>query len=914
MERRSIRMTSPRGIALVASLCLASSLGLQGVSLAQASLAQAEARIEVEGSLGGPGLRPLLLDRAGDRMYTSTASLSGTELAEYDLTRPDGQRFTRSARFDFDGALRLGNYNAFNREANKLYVIDMPFSHSTKVVCQPGPPPCATIRTVDLSTLQLTSERWDLARLVPGLSPYGMTYSAADQRLYVVGAYQAYVSDITVWQKGAVMPIAVAAIDVTMSGAGSLAWLRPIKTCTLPMVDYSFGTGIYRSAKLPAIYFACSRADSIGVGQQLPGHVGVVRLWIDPSGRSANLLEASTSDSFREDFYRASGSFGDPGGFVARTAFDQVTERLVMVSGSSNTKGAWVFDGALSAWVGFLLSSANNLGLGLDPGSGMIAMKDSSRFLIADLRSTPATQGQIYALPEGIEVSDAVFDGQGRMYWSTDGEIVVARIPALPPRFSSEIDYDSITQDIDEGPGTVVTFSGTSAGFGARVSIVGGSGGASSPVRPSTFSSSIEDQVGTTPFLGSGDRGFHLGRLSTMDLRESGAQASAQALAPDDITANDDRTVRGLDLHREATRDARFVAEQLDQDPDAAASQMQPIEGLPDGVRAPLATTSWPWAPTFCIDGSGEPDQGSAAAGSSSAAVSCNLDAGQADASSRATAVKAEGVSIGEAAITSSARRVPGQVAIESHAWSRNIDIAVGGAGSLRIGEVSLDVVTIAGGRPGTARVEFTRTIEGVEIRDAQGAPVYACATTCDATVVAAHVNETLGGDMKMQVPGPDIVRTDGGAYAGFHKAFDRYISDLVMNNDTSQAMPAIQIEVFHDFADKSRTYIQLAAIDSSSLYGITSGGVAQGPAPGPVTGPPDGPVVDPPFEFPPTGDIEPAPAPAAPNPGIIPRIVQQAMFLTRSPGEAASMLLVLGLIAGFVALSARRRALGGVL
>jgi hypothetical protein len=515
-------------------------------------------------------------------------------------------------------------------------------------------------------------------------------------------------------------------------------------------------------------------------------------------------------------------------------------------------------------------------------------------------------------MPEGVGSGDAFFDGRGRMYWGKDGKIQVAHVPVLPPRSSTEVDYDTITEDVDEGPATNVTFSGTAAGFGARLTVVGGSGGATSPVRPSTFSGSIEDQVGTTPFLASGDRGFHLGKLTTLDLRGSGAQASAQAVAPDDVTGNDDRTVRGLDLHREAVRDARFLSEQASQDPDTTEGHLEPLEGLPDGARQPLAGTSWPWAPTFCIDGGGQPQRDAQEAGSSAARVSCDLDALQADASSSSAAVASGGVSIGEASITSSARRVPGQVVLESHASSRDIAIVAEGAGSLRIGEVALDVVTIAGGRPGTARVEYTRTIGAVEIRDAQGKLVYGCGTTCDVHVVAARVNETLGGDVKMQVPEPEVIRTERGAFAGFHKAFDRYISDLVMNNDTSQAMPAIQLELFHDFADKSRTYVQLAAIDSASLYGITSGADSPGPVPAP--GPPLE-RIDPVVDTTPVVDLEPAPLPAGPPAqGFLPAIVRQAMFLVRSPGEALSMFLILSLIAGFAALSMRRRALGGVL
>lgn len=876
-----------------------------------ASVSDATPQIVIDRVLEGPGQTPLALDAARQRLYLMSRVRG--ELIEYDLD-PRHEVLARRARLPMDGWLRLGNNNAFDPVNQRLFIIDRPGT-TDQQSCHRQPPPCATIRTVDLATLQLAEEsQWDLPRLVPGFTPFGMTYAAMDHRLYVIGSFQSALNELTVPNKPMALPVGVVAIDVDAVGSDAVAWVRPIKTCTLPLIDVTVGAGIYRSQRYPALYFGCSRADLATVGQQLPGHVGVVRLWIDPSLRHATLAESSLSNDLREEFFRASGSFGDSSGITGRTGFDPATERFVMVSNSTNTKGTWVFDGVLSAWAGFVLSAGNNTALGLDLSSGTMIVKDGDRFRVADLRATPATQGLTYSIPDGVWPTDAHFDAFGRMYWAGAlGKIMVAKVPSLPRRFSTVTDYDSITHDIDEGPTTSVTFAGSSTGFGARVTMVGGSGGATAPVRPATFSRGIENRVGTTPGLASGDRGFSLGHLSRLDLRDTGAEAGAQAVALDDVTSNDDRTVRGLDLQQEAARNARFVAEAMDQDPDGGSGVLEAVDAVPEQGRRPLAATSWPWAPAFCIQGVGEPtpDPDAQRTGSSSTIVRCDLGAGQAEASSGAAAVAADGVTIGEGAITSISRRLPGRISVESHASASGIEVAINGVGSLRIGKVALDVLTTAGGRPGTARVWESRRIEGVEVRDPQGQVMYACGATCDVHVVAAMINENLGGDMRMIVPEPEIITTPRGAYAGFRESYDRYISDLVMNNDASQAMPALQLEIYHDFSDKSRTIVQFAAVDSSSLYGISANpAVARDPKLLPKDPPPDPGI---------GGGPEPQGNPGSsfaqdPSDGLVTTLVRQALFLVRSPGQAVSMFLTLSLLVGFVVLSSRRRALGAIL
>lgn len=906
-------MRALRRLAVGLSCCLALAAGGSVVSLAEV-----DPSIAVEGTLESPAVHPMVLDRQADRLYAFTSTLG--EIAEFDLSRPPGRMFVRLRRFYPTSArLRPGAYLALDEGSRKLYLIDDPDSVS-QPRCVPRPAPCATIRSIDLNRLELTDDEWNLSALVPGFSPLGMTYDERDRRLYVLGTFRGFLREALDGPKAPVAPIGVVALDVDLNGPPAVAWVRVIKTCTLPLLDIASGAPIFRSARYDALYFGCSRADSVIGGMQLPGHVGVVRLWFDPRVTNADLVDPQTSESFREDFYRASGSFGNASGFVSRLGFDKASERFVMVSNAANTAGVWVFDGILSAWVGFVLSTGANLGLGLEPLTGTMLVKDGAYgFNVVDVRSTPASQGVRYSLPAVASAGDAFFDGHGRMFWNDGGgHVVWGRVPPLPPRFSSEVDYDSITQDVDEGPDTQVTFAGSSAGFGARMSIVGGSTGLTAPFRPSTFSRGIENKVGTTPFLSGGDRGFELGQVSSLDVRETGAQAAAQAVTLDDNSSNDERTIRGLDLHAEAARDARFAAGVLNRDPEEASRATEPLAEVPDAIRKPLGETSWPWEEAFCIDGGGAPQESQEpkatdpqASGHSAAVVTCSLAGERAHAFSRASTMSSGPVSIGEALISSDASRLPGRSVVESHAVVRDVDISLDGAGSLRFARVTNDVVTVAGGRPGTAQVEETRAVQGVELRDAEGKILYECGTTCDVNVVAAMVNQNLGGDMRMTVPVPEIIETPGGAFAGFRERSDRYVNDLVMNNDASRAMPAIEIELFHEYSDKSRTVIQLAAIDSSSLYGITLNEQAVAPGPPIQPGPDPGPTKA--LGTPPGGQASVG-EPVRPPVGVVPTLVQQALFLVRSPGQALSMLLVVSLLLGFGALSRRRRALGGIL
>jgi hypothetical protein len=373
--------------------------------------------------------------------------------------------------------------------------------------------------------------------------------------------------------------------------------------------------------------------------------------------------------------------------------------------------------------------------------------------------------------------------------------------------------------------------------------------------------------------------------MSSMDLRNVGASASAQAIVSDDGT-NDQR---GAGQH-----DAKGA-------------------GVPD---AAVSALDWPWPPAYCLDSGDAPGTDTAAGPGTSARVECDLEREQASADARAGAFSGQDLSIAGARFGATSKRKESiGVQTESVASAHGFEVSVPGAGTLRIADVRRQVLTHAGGREKTAAVEDGSSIEGVEVIDASGHR-YACGKNCDLRTVAGRVNDMLGPVMRMRVPEPEVIATDGGAFATFRERTPEFINDLVMNNDPSRAVPAVHLEIYNDWGEKSRLVIQLAAVESSAIYGITSAGVIDDPLPPP-------PAPQPPLTPPTIGVSLPPPSyPALPVPAlpvasipvppasIIQRVVRTALFVARSPKDAISIGLILSLFGAAAALGARRGSL----
>ncbi|MGH2755661.1 MAG: hypothetical protein ACRDLB_14700, partial [Actinomycetota bacterium] len=375
-------------------------------------------------------------------------------------------------------------------------------------------------------------ETWDLSAGAPGFFAEGINYSARDDRIYLVGNFYGEAHGKFAADYLPANLVGVVALDLPdkRDGTPSVAWIKPVAECQTLLSTSAVGSLIARSSFQTALYFACVRPDPF-LGQS-----GLVRLWIDPKADQA------ASQDFRIDFFPISGSYTvQPQGVVGAAAFDQTSDRFFMQSVSPTTPGTWVFDGRLSAWVGFIAApDSSNRFLGLDQGSGRFYMASSDGtggdgeegyLLVVDGRATPIPQGKIYPGLGSfgfITVDPAtsrlfVEMELGKLGLGEESEhgLVVLQDNTPRPDRPRPVDYDALTSELPEGPKTVTSFSAGVNGFGARTVLVGGYAGLLSAAGS-----------GAGP-LRAGDRGITASRLPSVDLRDVGASASAHAFVPD---------------------------------------------------------------------------------------------------------------------------------------------------------------------------------------------------------------------------------------------------------------------------------------------------------------------------------------------------------------------------------------------
>lgn len=629
-----------------------------------------------------------------------------------------------------------------------------------------------------------TETIWSLTQALPGFLPMGLTYSAADDRVYVVGemTQSIVIANAGFGQKVLGPGTTILALD---GSSGAFAWATPLPQCQQALYSLGLGALVARSKSRPALHVACVTGGS-GSGDAFPGQAGLARVTVDPKATPQDAL------SFRREFFPISGSYYT-GSARGMAAFDPGTDRFFMQSLARTTPGAWVFDSKLSAWVGFVTApDAKNYFSGLNPGTGKFYMGSpqegtgSGYILVSDGRATPIPQGLeadigvsgfITADPE----SDRLFVRQLSKDTPSYFDIVVLRddTPSADPL--RPLDYDALTSDIEETDKTVTNFSGGSNGYAARAVVVGGYRGALN----------FLGEAGSAANLRGGDRGFTAARVPSLDLRPIGASATAQALLEDSSTEAD----------------------------------------LEEG-----AEVQWPWTPASCLDGSGEAIEGAGEGPSGEAMVLCDLAKSTVTASAAYDGVAGDGFRVGRSTFHAEAHRDPKLgVVTKTVATATGIELAPPGAGSVTIAEVTATATTSARGRPGTAKAKWERTLTGVTVRDAEGGVtqrIGECTTTaqedqCES--LQAQINEALGSRMRVDLFEPDVVRTPKGAFAGVQQSDGQFFNARTVNGQGasftseggSRAAPAFQLTVFNDSVERSRLLLQLAAVQTNSIYTI---------------------------------------------------------------------------------------------
>ena len=710
------------------------------------------------------------MDAPNRRLYTSynDSTAGGTHLVEFDL---DGSPVPTLIRDKSLGVTIQGwqrpNQIAVDSRTRTAYLLNSASSGSL-------------ITLIDLKTLKIKGE-WSLAQLgAPEIVPLGITYSQEDGRVYIVGHATVNKTIETVAKSRVYTPVVTMALDAT---TGALVWRKVVTKCAYAMYTFGDGSLIARSDNHPVLYFACVKTE------ESPSQSGIVRMGVTPNATQSEM------DTAPVDFFPISGRYTSGEGVTGYAGFDYAAERFYMVSQSSETPGAWVFDGNLSAWVGFIAASDEvNKGLGIDQGNGHVYMKSGSdgQLILADGRATPVPQGfrldfdpmQGFYLVDPKTHRAFVWTGVKDATYGVRGEIAVIKDSTPSADSLRPPNYDALTQDIPESDKTVTAFSGSSNGYATRVVLVGGLPVNAGDARP-------------------GDRGVTAARIPSVDLREVAAQATAQAVVSDTNTE--------AELQEQGGRE-------------------------------------WPWRAATCLDGSGSKVEDSQEQQGGSAVVECDLAEQRVTATSTHSAIVAGDVTVGASRFTTDMVRDPDK-GILTNVVSRTSGISIKTPqGSIEIGEVVARSTTAAHGRPGTTKATWERHLRGISVVDADGNSVVdqgRCSTTDKEDTCGPLIRQLNDVNQRVRIDlfSPEIVRTPKGAYAGIQQSdADYYQGRTVYNQgaafaleNASRATPAVQIVVYNDSSEKSRAIVQLGAIQAGSIYTVS-----KPPAPEPPDDPED--------------------------------------------------------------------------
>jgi hypothetical protein len=673
------------------------------------------------------------------------------------------------------------------------------------------------ILVIDLATGRVKAPM-DVGSQVPGFAAEGITYSPRDDRLYLIGQLSgSYLVTVVDQGFGGPVPASVATVVAVSPQGAKVQWVYPVRQCQKVLDTFAVGALIAESARERALYFACSRA------YVYPGEAGIVRLDLP---RVAN---QAAFGSFRTSFFGISGYYSGNG--IA--AFDPKSDRFFMQSLAFSSPGAWVFDGRLGAWVGQIAApDASDSYMGLNQGTGHYYMgsyhnvgqsKWAGYLTVADGRGTPVPQGYVV---NGLNSQRfiATDPGSGRLFVEMDlglaglgkpgqmGWVVLRdRTPNQSPL--RPLNYDTLTSDAPEGPNSITNFSGDVNGYGARTLLVGGAGGAISfPFTQGSPPSEVDSY----------DRGFTASAVPSVDLRASGASATAQAALLDNQSDSKYQSVRGQ-------------ASQLPQ---------------------------WPWDPATCLNAGGKPltQQKGDSSGVGQASVTCDLSHSAVDASASFGHLSSSGVSVASSSFDSRIRRDPTR-GIVNHTSAEASGISISTpSGEVTIAHVTAEANTVAHGHPGTTEATWRRVLSGIEIVNGSGnkRSVPECETTLTqrggdkaprvqtdtCQQVAAEMNDALGVHARIDLFKPELDATPKGAFAGVQQTDAQYYEGRTVNsqgvvfgneNPTERPVPAMQITIYNDGTEHSRALLQLAAIQASSIYTISALGPA-GPLPGVTT------------------------------------------------------------------------------
>jgi hypothetical protein len=632
-------------------------------------------------------------------------------------------------------------------------------------------------RKIDVST-----------QLSPRQTVVGMAYDPVTKLLFAV---------TVVYEAAPGAPSAVAGtVELALidPNASKVLWHQSLRDCNLPMtplpstghapIQLSAPLGVVRSPHVVDIGCSAQSPDpGIGLAKlPLPLGVGVVSL----KGSGA----ATTYDAFSLDPYPGDASSIPSGVWIPSV------ERMAFQFANTNEGSGWaIFDGRHSAFVGTIPLPQAAIQVGGDPVHGRLYLLDavtSAGLVAADAGVTPADQGHAFpqfaadTLDEDNDLGHlatsgitAVDPAHGNLFilYSQSRKFVVVHddfpyySPPPPP------DVDSATAGIPEVEGqTAANYSGSAQGYGSIVRQVGGEASLQFNAVPvKVFGSNLR-----------GTRELATSFLTQATLSNSTAQASL-----------------------------------IDSLPDKANTQSQ----LNNNPAKPV---SWPYQPAECVDfGSGhrtgEGDGGSVTCDAAAAVVRGKVTGGSSSESmpksSGAPAIP-EVVSIGSSTLEFSSTSTMGKgITTEVQTTASGISIL---GGMLKIGEVTSDAKATANGQAGGATSSFTRSVNHVTVN---GAPV--CPTGCNLDTLAAIVNAQLVGHVRIAFPDqdPTVKGSPGGYQAVVRRDPYTQAEQTSLNDQASlrSELPGMEITIYEDNIEPSRTIVYLAAGEAEAHYGVYS-------------------------------------------------------------------------------------------
>jgi hypothetical protein len=741
----------------------------------------------------------------------------------------------------------------------------------------------AEIYVFDESTLKLRG-KWTLPQPPdPAATPYaqvsGISYYAPLDELLVLEGNMNH--------PGAGAAVTAFSVSASMARNQAVAlWTSVIPQCQEPLLPSFSQAAPYHATKEAALFVPCAlefvppATRGIGINEASERD-GIVKV---PMTRSCNTTTCSGGCQVRTarecpDVSHASDAVAP--GLSNDTVFDPTSDRIFLPSTSSGLVEVLVYDGGLNLFMGTVVAGSDtiNTAIGFDPNAGRIYLVNSGGLWLMDARRTPVALFGNYPnlakqeFPPNIFPvlpPDAAYPYTRVLVNNDIGSSNTESMPnylvyadtssGLAEARAADIDSNTLRGAPPAGALLQQTFHGVARGYGFHSDLVGG---------PNDLGNAVNAinslQPGTIPNvtlpLGAGNRDLLGGGIENLVLRSGGAEGLASALGAADDSTN---------FQLQQCSDAQQIYACLQQPqcssvpaPLPCSAPPGPPTKQPTGQLAPFpsAACSQPGNPN---DARGQVDGGyyttwsqtdsrwqphqQQAPGLDSSRAHATVDCGahpQGTSWLNGTRLESQAmptVTVGAATTSSSVSQGHDTKGVVSTvtATARSIDVDLGSAGAVHIGEVVQTAATSAAGRPGTARATDFVVLSGVTIN---GTPI--CSNACDPSSIAQAINDAFPTQLHVAFPAADDTymkdcRTNaagarecngspGGYIAAVQANLPEQYGDQAFNGMTTEVasfLPAMRIVLyFSNDGNPSRTreVLDLAGVETESADGISA-------------------------------------------------------------------------------------------